>query len=94
MLALLLNPEDTVATALSDAASGDTAEIILGREKTGRSVTALDAIPFGFKIAVRPMKKGNPVISTVCRSALRAATSLRVHSSIFITLRVPVAGET
>lgn len=33
MLALLLNPEDTVATALSDAASGDTAEIILGREK-------------------------------------------------------------
>ena len=62
MLALLLNPEDTVATALSDAASGDTAEIILGREKTGRSVTALDAIPFGFKIAVRTMKKGNPVI--------------------------------
>ena len=51
-----------MATALSDAASGDTAEIILGREKTGRSVTALDAIPFGFKIAVRPMKKGNPVI--------------------------------
>lgn len=32
MLALLLNPEDTVATALSDAAAGDTAEIILGRE--------------------------------------------------------------
>ena len=52
MLALLLNPEDTVATALSDAAAGDTAEIILGREKTGRLVTALDPGPFGFKIAV------------------------------------------
>ena len=62
MLALLLNPEDTVATALSDAAAGDTAEIILGREKTGRLVTALDAVPFGFKIAVSPMKKGSLVI--------------------------------
>lgn len=62
MLALLLNPEDTVATALSDAAAGDTAEIILGREKTGRLVTTLDAVPFGFKIAVSPMKKGSLVI--------------------------------
>ena len=62
MLALLLNPEDTVATALSDAAAGDTAEIILGREKTGRLVTALDAVPVGFKIAVSPMKKGSLVI--------------------------------
>lgn len=60
MLALLLNPEDTMATALSDAAAGDTAEIILGREKTGRLVTALDAVPFGFKIAVSPMKKRQP----------------------------------
>ena len=85
MLALLLNPEDTVATALSDAASGDTAEIILGREKTGRSVTALDAIPFGFKIAVRPIEKRKPrdQVRYSSRSALRAATSLRVHSSIF-----------
>ena len=37
-------------------------EIILGREKTGRLVTALDAVSFGFKIAVSPMKKGSLVI--------------------------------
>ena len=37
-------------------------EIPLGREKTGRLVTALDAVPFGFKIAVSPMKKGSLVI--------------------------------
>ena len=44
MLALLLNPEDTVATALSDAAAGDTAEIILGREKTGEKRQPRDQV--------------------------------------------------
>jgi hypothetical protein len=47
---LLLAPEDPIAVALRDIAPGET--IVL---PDGREIAAAARIPFGFKVAVRPI---------------------------------------
>jgi altronate dehydratase small subunit len=55
--ALTLHETDNVANALSDLEPGDLVMITPG----GYEVEALDSIPFGFKIAVKALAKGEAV---------------------------------
>ena len=60
--ALQLTADDNVATALEAIEPGDAVEIVLHGAAGPRSVTALEAIPFGFKIASRAMARGATVL--------------------------------
>ncbi len=61
MLALKLTPEDSVATLLDEAPKGEAVEVVLKGETVDR-FCAKEAIPFGFKVCVSPLKKGDPVV--------------------------------
>lgn len=52
--ALVMNKDDTVALCLTDVAAGE--RVLDGR------IAALDTVPAGHKIAIRPMKAGQPVL--------------------------------
>jgi altronate dehydratase small subunit len=54
--ALMMHPDDNVATAVEDIAVGETVGIPTGR--TAVTVEALERIPFGFKIALEEIPKG------------------------------------
>jgi len=59
--AVRISPNDNVATALNDLTSGDTAEV---SERDGSSfvLRSVEAVPFGHKIAVKPIGQGEDVI--------------------------------
>lgn len=57
--ALRIHPKDTVAVALIDLAPGTPVEIVGGLEPP---VLTVQAIPFGHKVAIAPIKRGEHVI--------------------------------
>ena len=62
ILALKVNDKDNVATIFSnDVKAGMTVSV---RDKKGNSVpeTLLADIPYGHKVAVKPIKKGEPIV--------------------------------
>ena len=59
-LGLLLNGLDNVVNTLEDVHSGDIVEVRLGQET--RQIIAVEAIPFGFKMAASDIAHGEPVI--------------------------------
>jgi altronate dehydratase small subunit len=58
--AIRLTAKDNVATALENIESGAMIEIRLGDKIT--KINALDRIPFGFKVAIRDIGRGGPII--------------------------------
>jgi altronate dehydratase small subunit len=58
--ALRLSDKDNVATSLEDIESGAVVLVRLG--KGSEEITALEEIPFGFKIAVMDILQDDPVI--------------------------------
>jgi len=57
--ALIMHPSDNVATAVEEIASGDEVRIPVGKEYRG--LTAAEAIPFGFKIALQDIPRAEIV---------------------------------
>ncbi len=57
--ALILTPRDTVANALEEVAEGEVIAARIGDE--ARLVTALERIPFGFKVALEDVPLGGEV---------------------------------
>ncbi len=57
--ALIMHPSDNVATAVEEIACGDEVRIPVGRECC--ALTATEAIPFGFKIALQDIPRGEIV---------------------------------
>ncbi len=57
--AMMLSEEDNVATCLEEVSSGTSVEVQLGEQT--RRVVAIEAIPFGFKIATADIAKGSQV---------------------------------
>jgi len=53
------NPKDNVALALVDLKSGDVVDVDKGDKKV--SVTIKEAVPFGHKFALEPIKSGGDV---------------------------------
>lgn len=54
--ALIMHPKDNVATSLEEIQPGDPVRISPGGEV--RTLTAVEAIPFGFKIALEEIPQG------------------------------------
>lgn len=57
---IVINAKDNVAVALEEVAPGEEIEADLGGQKV--ILTVQEAIPFGHKIALRPLAVGEPVI--------------------------------
>ena len=58
--AIALTEKDSVATMIDKANRGEAVEVTIGRRKI--VITAEDEIPFGHKIALKEIKKGEKVI--------------------------------
>ncbi|MCW4037484.1 MAG: UxaA family hydrolase [Candidatus Bathyarchaeota archaeon] len=58
--ALIMKRVDNVATALQDVEVGDVVTVRLGKERF--TVEAREKIPFGFKVAVKRIPKGEPIL--------------------------------
>ena len=57
---VVLNDADNVATSLVPLAAQSRIEVELNGER--RAVTVLDAIPFGHKLAIRSLARGDEVL--------------------------------
>ena len=58
--AIALTEKDNVATMIDKVSRGEDVEVTIGRRRT--IITAEDEIPFGHKIALKEIKKGEKVI--------------------------------
>lgn len=58
--AIVLNPKDNVAIAISDLKSGDFIELTLGNEAI--KIVLVNDIPFGHKFSIRDIKEGEYII--------------------------------
>lgn len=58
--AIVLNPKDNVATALTDLETGDKVDVEVG-DKTV-SITLANPIPFGHKFSLAHTKSGSPIM--------------------------------
>ena len=57
---VVLNPSDNVATSLAELAADARIEVEVDAEQ--RSISVRDPIPFGHKIAIRSLARGDDVI--------------------------------
>lgn len=57
--ALIIHPDDDVAVLLEACAAGD--QVTAHGDGAERHLTAREAVPFGFKIALRSIASGEPV---------------------------------
>jgi len=76
-LALVISPRDNVATALEALDAGAT--ITVGAE----TVTLLDAVPRGHKLALRPIREGETIVkygSPIGLATLHIAVGAHVHT--------------
>jgi altronate dehydratase small subunit len=58
--ALMMKRVDNVATVIEDVEEGDVVAARLGKEEF--TVEAREKIPFGFKVAVKSIPKGEPIL--------------------------------
>ncbi len=77
--AIVLHPDDNVATALDDIARGDVLNL------AGREVRAVDAIPFGHKIALTAIAENGTILKYgesigLARGAVAAGSCVHVHN--------------
>jgi len=78
--ALLMHPQDNVATAVEEIAPGEEVRIPAGKES--RTLTAVEAIPFGFKIALADIPKDGLIVKygeTIGRAGREIAKGTLVH---------------
>ena len=81
--ALKIAENDNVATVLEDAAAGTEVPVRFGRETT--PVKALEAIPFGFKIALAAISRGSKVLKYgepigIASKDIRQGEMVHVHN--------------
>ena len=58
--ALIMHPKDNVATTVEEIQPGDEVRVSTGKEI--RTLTAVEAIPFGFKIALEELAPGAVIL--------------------------------
>ncbi len=81
--ALIMHPKDNVATTIEEIQPGDQVRVPQGEEV--RTLTAIEAIPFGFKIALEKIPQGaiilkyGETIGKACRSIAKGAL-VHVHN--------------
>ena len=60
--AIMMDPRDNVATALTALEPGDEIEVISAKRETVRQVHSRDSLPLGHKIALADLRKGDTVV--------------------------------
>lgn len=78
--ALIMHPADNVATVVEEILPGEEVRIPLGKEV--RSLTAVEAIPFGFKIALEDIPRDATIRKygeTIGRARAPIAKGTLVH---------------
>jgi altronate dehydratase small subunit len=78
--ALSMHPDDNVATAVEEIGPGDLIQVFLGKEVS--TLTAAEAIPYGFKMALREIPKGGLIVKyggTIGRAGRAIARGELVH---------------
>lgn len=79
--ALIMHPYDNVATALEEIRAGE--EVAIPVVGTALTLRALEAIPFGFKIALREIPKGE-IIRKYGETIGRAGTNIAMGALVHI----------
>jgi altronate dehydratase small subunit len=59
--AIMMNRDDTVATALENLEADDAVRIVSASQEVVEEITVRQAIPFGHKLALRPVAQGEAV---------------------------------
>jgi len=82
--AVLIDLHDNVATLISDAERGDTVSVTY-QGKTKMRLKANRKIPFGHKIAIAPIKKGEQVLKYgtsigVATKAIKPGDHVHIHN--------------
>jgi altronate dehydratase small subunit len=78
--ALIMHPKDNVATTVEEIQPGDPVEVSRGGEV--RNLTAVEAIPFGFKIALEEIPQGATITKygeTIGKAGRSIARGALVH---------------
>jgi len=78
--ALIMHPKDNVATTVEEIQPGDHVQISIGGEV--RTLTAIEAIPFGFKIALQEIPPGAIILKygeTIGKAGRPIARGALVH---------------
>jgi altronate dehydratase small subunit len=78
--AILMHPQDNVATSVEEIQSGDPVEVSGGGEN--RTVTAVEAVPFGFKIALEEIPAGALLVKygeTIGKAGRKILKGAMVH---------------
>jgi altronate dehydratase small subunit len=60
--AIRMNPADNVCTALADCQAGDTVQVVSEAQETVQEVKVSRAIPFGHKLALNRIGKGESIV--------------------------------
>ncbi len=81
--AIMISDKDNIAVCLEDIEEGADVEVRLGEEV--RSVTALQEIPFGFKIALADIAKGDHILKYgesigLASSPIKRGDMVHVHN--------------
>ena len=79
-VALIIKQMDNVATVIEDVEPGDVVAARL--KKDHRTVKARDKIPFGFKIALKSIPKGAPIVKygeTIGKARVKILEGALVH---------------
>ena len=81
--ALIMQPNDNVATALEEIQVGDDVAAALGKES--RSLRAAEAIPFGFKVALQDIPQGELIrkygeVIGRASTAIARGTMVHIHN--------------
>jgi hypothetical protein len=93
--AIMVDPEDTVATLLSDAEAGEPIYIVTADGKESRALKACEPISMGHKVALMPLKKGDNVMKygAVIGQAIRhirEGEHVHVHNMKSLRLIIPL----
>jgi altronate dehydratase small subunit len=82
--AVVASPKDNVATLLADVPSSGARIVLVSRDRTVLGeVESESAIPFGHKIAIRPLGAGDPVVkfgTTIGEATRDIASGSHVHT--------------
>ena len=82
--AVRLSPKDNVASALVALAAGDTAQVGYHDDPLV-SVKILDEVPYGFKLAVVDITKGEPILKYgmvmgIASADIKAGQMVHIHN--------------
>jgi hypothetical protein len=93
--AIMIDPEDTVATLLSDAEAGEPIYIVRADGKETKALKAREPISMGHKVALMSLKKGDKVMKygAVIGQAIRhirEGDHVHVHNMKSLRLIIPL----